>query len=149
MVVRQCYSTTVPGKASDTGKALLETLAAIKELEEEETFFKELEEESDQAKSFRTEGEADQELKIISSPFGVDEDRDMNTDQSANQEDAEVGTPRAKEEVEEVSGSLRIKGEPGTQSLVIMAEACRKFLAENTCLGKKPIKITPLMKGNT
>jgi hypothetical protein len=84
----------------------------------------------------------DQELKFISSPFGVDEDRDMNTDQSANQQDAEGGTPRAKEKVEEVSGSPRIKVEPGTQSLVITAEVCRKFLAENTGLGKNSINAT-------
>jgi hypothetical protein len=65
----------------------------------------------------------------------------MNADQSANQKDPE-GAPRAKEEVGEVSVSPRIKVEPGTQSLVITAEACRKFLADNTGLGKTPINAT-------
>jgi hypothetical protein len=65
----------------------------------------------------------------------------MNADQSANQEDTE-GAPKAKEEVEEVSDSHRIKVELGTQQLVITAEACRKFLAENTGLGKELINAT-------
>ncbi len=69
------------------------------------------------------------------------EDQDINAEHSTNQEDLE-GAPKAKVVVEEVSGSPHIKVEPGTQSLVITAEACRRFLADNTGIGKTPINAT-------
>ncbi len=124
------------GNLSDTGKALQETPTAIKEPEEERTFFKELDERTRQEGKLASEEELNQELKLISSPFPTDEDQDMNVDRSENQKD----TQEAKEEVEEASGSARVKVEPGT--LVMTAEAFRKFLAENTGLGKTPIDAT-------